>query len=892
MDGRASTGKKDIRPELRPYRTPLDFTLALMVSIFSCEFIIMITLFFLDVPPGLAILLDPVLLMVLLLPILYFFIFRPLLAFVGELRELEPGLVPGPFRSPRRLLWTIALAVFTAEIINMIILYFLSGLHPAYLILLDPVLLLLILAPFFYLYVFRPLMQVFRATEPESGEGRSQLFRSPLAIVLVLILVIFVVEAFVMGLLTVVPHGSPLIHGLIDSSMLVFLLMPLLYLLVFRPLLAVVEERHDAELLAKREKEQFQRYLDVAGIIVMVLDAEGRVRLINRRGCEILGYREEEILGKKWIDNFVPERMRDEISFSFRAFLAGDLETAGYYEHPVLARGGGERMILWHTTVLTEQGMVTSTLNSGEDITERKLTEMALKESETRYRLVHNTAFDGIVISNSQDRIVDCNESAARIFGYTRDELVGQEVSILIPDKYKRPHSEGLRRFLATGVSKIQGRIAEYEGVRRNGEIFPMELALNNFMLHGEIHFTGVVRDITDRKRAEREREIIQTRLSQSQKMEAIGRFAGGIAHDFNNILTAIRGNAELALEDVAKTDPVYNNIDSIITSVLLASKLTRQLLLFSRGQRFELVPLNVNKLIEDLLLMISRIIGEGITISTELDPELRIIEADEGNIEQVIMNLAVNSKDAMPAGGRLTIRTENMVIDEEQAKSIPDARPGEVVCLTVSDTGTGIDKDLLPRIFEPFFTTKEAGKGTGFGLSIVYSIVKQHNGWITVSSEPGRGTSFRIYIPAKKQAAAIPAERTVKHPEGGGESILLVEDDRQVREFTRAALSEHGFRVVEAGSAKEAREVLRERSDGFRLLLSDLFLMDQNGFQLALDALSLKPDMAVILTSSYLEPNQKRMIESSGYRFLEKPYSMSGLLAQVMEALHIKREG
>ena len=723
---------------------------------------------------------------------------------------------------------------------------------------------------------------------PESNQ-----FWSPLRIVAVVAVSIFFSELLVMIILFFLSERLDPIHAIIlDAPLLILILSPLLYFFLFHPLITMVRQRREAELSAMREKERFQSYLDVAGIIVVVLDTEGRVQLINRRGCEILDYREDEILGKKWIDHFVPERIKDELSFAFRAVLAGDLETAGYYENPVLTRRGEERTILWHNTVLTEQGRVINTLSSGEDITERKLTEKALKESETRYRLVHDTAFDGIIISNAQDRIIDCNESAARIFGFSREELMGQDVLVLVPDKYRKLHKEGLKRFLTTGISKIQGRIMELEGVRKHGEVFPMELALNNFMLGGQIHFTGMVRDITDRKKAEREREIIQTRLSQSQKMEAIGRFAGGIAHDFNNILTAIRGNAELALEDIGKTDPSYKKIDSIITSVLLASKLTRQLLLFSRGQRFELVPLNTNKLIEDLLVMISRIIGESISISTELAPGLWTIEADEGNIEQVIMNLSVNARDAVPEGGRLTIRTENMVIDEERAKSIPDARPGEVVCLTVADTGTGIEKDLLPRIFEPFFTTKEAGKGTGFGLSIVYSIVKQHNGWVTVSSQPGKGTTFRIYLPARKDAAAVLAERAARHPEGSGESILLVEDDRQVREFTRVALSEHGFRVVEAGSAKEAREALEVQSDGFRLLLSDVVLMDQSGFQLALDVLSMKPDMAVILTSSYLEHSQRQTLETRGYRFLEKPYSMSGLLAQVKEALNIRKEG
>jgi two-component system cell cycle sensor histidine kinase/response regulator CckA len=595
----------------------------------------------------------------------------------------------------------------------------------------------------------------------ESGKGglpsRAPRLTSPASLLTILVLSDFSAELVVMVLLFFFRDKlTPLTTILVDAPLLVLILSPVLYFFLFKPLLALVQERREAERALMRESNKLRKYLEVAGVIVVVLDRQGQVELINRKGCEVLGFREGEILGKNWLSNFIPERMKTEVQLVFSMLVsdakdAGDAE--GYYENPVLTRGGGERTILWHNSVLREDGHVIGLLSSGEDITERKLTEKALKESEARYRLVHNTAFDGIIIANSQDRMIDCNDSAARIFGFSRDELIGKPVSIVIPEKYREAHRKGLQRFIETGESRVQGQIAEYEGLKKSGEIFPLELALNNFTLGGAVHFTAMIRDITERKKSEREREVIQARLSQAQKMEAIGRFAGGIAHDFNNILTAIRGNAELAVEDMGKDDPLYSRLDGIITSVLLASKLTRQLLLFSRGQPFELVPLDMNKVISDLLLMISRLIGEEITVTAELAPGLWTIEADEGNIEQVIMNLAVNAKDAMPEGGKLTIKTENIVIDAHQAGSIPEARPGEAVRLTVSDTGVGMSRELASRIFEPFFTTKEAGKGTGFGLAVVYSIVKQHNGWITVQSSPGNGTTFRISFPvaAKK---------------------------------------------------------------------------------------------------------------------------------------------
>lgn len=713
---------------------------------------------------------------------------------------------------------------------------------------------------------------------------------SPAKLLAILVASVFSAELVVMIVLFLLREMlHPVTVVLVDAPLLVVILSPVLYFFLFKPLLALVEERKEAEKALSRERDKLRKYLEVAGVMVIVLNRRGQVELINRKGCEVLGYREDEIIGKDWFSEFIPERMKSEVKLVFTMLVSGSSEAAeaeGYYENPVVTRGGGERTVLWHNSVLKEDGRVIGILSSGEDITERKLTEKALKESEARYRLVHNTAFDGIIIANSQDRIIDCNDSAARIFGYARGEIIGMPVSTIVPEKYREAHRKGLKRFLETGESKVQGQIVEYEGVKKSGEIFPLELALNNFTLGGVVHFTAMIRDITERKKTERERELIQARLSQSQKMEAIGRFAGGIAHDFNNILTAIRGNAELAIEEMSKDDPLYPKVDGIVTSVMLASKLTRQLLLFSRGQPFELVPLDMNKVISDLLLMISRLIGEEITISTELAPDAWTIEADEGNVEQVIMNLAVNAKDAMPSGGKLMIKTENIVIDEKRAESIPGARPGETVRLTVADTGVGMSRELVSRIFEPFFTTKEAGKGTGFGLAVVYSIVKQHNGWISVESAPGKGTTFRIYFPVmsrRREAAARHKEE--RGAQGSGEKILLVEDDQKVRDFTRTALSGHGYKVSAASNAAEALELFEKEKEEIRMVLSDVVLSDQSGVSLAEQLLAKKPGLAVVLTSGYLEASQRPLLDGKGYSYLQKPYSMLTLLKTVSDS-------
>ncbi len=725
---------------------------------------------------------------------------------------------------------------------------------------------------------------------------KNRAYWSPLQIIFIIAFSIFVAEASVMLVFYFV-HGLPeLFKTFIDPVVLVLILSPILYLFIFRPLILLINERRAAEDELRKERDMAQRYLDVAGVMLVVLDTEGRVTLINRKGSKILEYEEKDILGKNWLDNFIPRKLRGEADLAFERLKAGDTAENGYFENRVLTKSGEERIILWQNSrvLKDESGRPIGILSSGEDITERKRAEKALKESENRYRLVHNTAFDGIITTNAEDVIIDCNPGAEKIFGYKKGELIGMPTVKLMPESYRQRHLDGLRRFVETGISEVQGKVLELEALRKNGEVFPIELVLSSFTVGGVINFTGMIRDITERKKAEKEKDLIQAQLNQSQKMEAIGRLAGGIAHDFNNILTAIRGNAELGLEMVDGTNPAHSRLSEIILSVLHASKLTRQLLLFGKGHPFELRPLNVNRIVENLLVMISRIIGDDIVISREFAPDLWTIRADEGNIEQVVMNLAVNARDAMPEGGTLTIRTENITLDERRCVGIPGAQPGNYVCLTVRDTGSGMDKDVIQHIFEPFFTTKELGKGTGFGLAVVYGIIRQHNGCIKVDSEPGRGTVFKIFLPAvtaemKEEEAAVKEPLSIPH--GKGERVLLIEDDNMVREFARTALSGNGFTVYEAGTAKEAIGIFEREKGKFYLVFSDLVLADQSGLQLADYFISRNPDLAVLITSSYVGISVHRdTLSQKGFRYLPKPYSLADLVTAVWDSIEQKR--
>lgn len=379
-----------------------------------------------------------------------------------------------------------------------------------------------------------------------------------------------------------------------------------------------------------------------------------------------------------------------------------------------------------------------------------------LSESENRYRMLLRSANDAIFVIDlrpvsdtateccSVGRFIEVNDIACQMSGYRRDELLRlYPVDIIDPEK-RSDFAAIEKKLLADDYVLFETMYIDKEGNK-----IPVEISGHMFDLQEQSTVIYIARDITRRKEAEKEKEKIQSQLFQAQKMEAIGLLAGGIAHDFNNIMTVIKGFTNMAMSKIDQADPLYKRLELIDSAADKATNLTRQLLVFSRKQPMKPTPVNLNRTVDTLLQMISRIIGGRIKISTDLEPDLWDILADEGNIEQVIMNLVVNSRDAMPHGGKITIKTENLCLEELPVRDIPGARSGRFVCLSVADTGSGIDKKIIQQIFEPFFTTKEPEKGTGLGLSVVYGIVKHHQGNITVDSEPEQGTTFRIYLPA-----------------------------------------------------------------------------------------------------------------------------------------------
>jgi two-component system cell cycle sensor histidine kinase/response regulator CckA len=635
-----------------------------------------------------------------------------------------------------------------------------------------------------------------------------------------------------------------------------------------------ITEHKEAVQAVRAERDKAQKYLDVTGVIMVALDNRGEITMINRKGLDVLGYAEEEIIGRNWFDAFLPDDVREETRAVFQKLMAGEIVSVEYNENPCLTKRGEQRIVAWHNTVLADEtGAITGTLSSGEDITERIQAEAALRESEARYRHLFELESDAIfLIDNETGRILEVNPAASDLYGYSREELLQMRNTDLSaePDQTRKATMEG------------RPRIPVRFHRKKDETVLPVEITARHFTWQGRGVHIAAIRDITERLR-------LEDQLRQAQKMEAIGRLTAGIAHDFNNLLTAINGFAELMQFEVAPEDPLSELVEKVLTSGRRAAGLVRQLLAFSRKQILEPRVLNLNNVVSNLGKMLHRIIGEHIEIQTVLAPDLWTVKVDPTQIEQVIVNLAVNARDAMPAGGRLTIETANVVLDESYAASHLEVQPGEHVLLAVSDTGKGMSEEVKEHIFEPFFTTKEVGQGAGLGLATVYGIVKQSDGHIWVYSEENRGTTFKIYLPRARRNALQQAKRSqiaVDMP-SGREVILLVEDDASVRELARRTLERQGYTVLEASNGQEALRLFTQHVSPIHLLLTDVVMPGMSGKALAERLTEIQPNLRVLYMSGYTDNVIVQHGElEAGIAFVQKPLSPSKLAAKVRQVL------
>ena len=614
-------------------------------------------------------------------------------------------------------------------------------------------------------------------------------------------------------------------------------------------------------------------------MILLVLKRDGTVSLINKNGCQILGYSEAEIVGKNWFNLFLPLTIRERVMAAFQKILNGEIDLSGTFENPVLTRDGSERIIAWNNALLYDpKGLVTGTVSSGQDITERKHAEEELRRSEEKYRSFVEDDLTGDYISSPDGRILFCNPAFLQIFGF---ESLEQAQNFNVLSLY--PSAEKRQQLLAELMAKK--KLEKYEMELRRLDGTPLHVVANiigRFNEQGKLsEMKGYLYDITQHKRMEEQ-------FWQAQKMEAVGRLAGGVAHDFNNLLSVINGYSDLAIHRLSPDDALHKDLSLILQAGKKAEALTRQLLAFSRRQVMQPRTLNLNSLIEELEKILRRLIGEDIELVIKKSFRLGAVKADPTQIEQVLMNLAVNSRDAMPKGGSLLIETRNVNLSNGMVHERVTMEPGAYVLLVVSDTGVGMDAGTRANIFEPFFTTKEKGKGTGLGLSTVYGIVKQSGGYIWVYSEPGKGTTFKIYLPQVKEEEE--EETTAEAPPEtlrGNETILLVEDDPDVREVAEVILSQYGYQVIKAGNGAEALQLVKKNDHDTQLMITDVVMPGMSGRELAEQVARLQKNIKVLYISGYTDDAivQRGMLKS-GIMYLPKPFNIEDLVTKVRQVL------
>jgi PAS domain S-box-containing protein len=619
-------------------------------------------------------------------------------------------------------------------------------------------------------------------------------------------------------------------------------------------------------------RQLFETSLD----LILVVDPTGLLVRVNPSAFAILGYRTEDMIGRNAVEFIYPddlERTRNEMRTARRGRLMRNFDCRYVHKngHPVTLHWSG----VWSEAAQRHFFI-------GRDMTESRTAEEALRESERVARGIVDTALDALVQMDEAGIIVEWNPQAEKTFGWSRDDVIGQSLAAtIIPPAYRARHAAGLARFLRTGEGAVLGKRIEIDALARDGREFKVEIAITALRRRGGYVFNGFIRDLTDKIAAE-------AQLRQAQRMDAIGQLTGGVAHDFNNILTVITGTIEILGEGVADRPDLAAIAKMIDEAATRGASLTQQLLAFARRQPLEPRKIDPNSMIMETARLLRPTLGEHIEIEAMLEDDGWLAIADPAQLGAALLNLAVNARDAMPNGGKLTLETGNVMLDEAYAQMNPDVHPGPYVMVAVSDTGTGIPAALLEKVFEPFFTTKEVGKGTGLGLSMVYGFVKQSGGHIKVYSEEGHGTSIKIYLPRAEEAVESLADAAPVSPVPfGHETILVVEDDKLVRDYVVTQLGSLGYLTLAAENAAVALAYLASET-AFDLLFTDIIMPGgMNGRELADAITRQRPNVKVLYTSGYTENaivHHGRL--DPGVALLNKPYRKKDLAEKLRQVL------
>jgi PAS domain S-box-containing protein len=637
-----------------------------------------------------------------------------------------------------------------------------------------------------------------------------------------------------------------------------------------------ITERKRAQDQLRAKSAQLEEYahaLDLAPVMMRTL--EGQILFWSRGLVGLYGWTAEEALGRN-----AYELLGAEFPLSLPEVEAELMETGEWRGEMVHTDRDGRRVDVVSQWVLYRPvgGGPRSVLEFNLDVSELKRSQALMTEREARLRSVLETSPDAIITIDASGIIQSFSDAAEKLFGYAAGEVIGKNVKMLMPNPHREAHDGYLARYRRTGEKRIIGIGRQVDAQRKDGSVFPIELAVGEVRIGGAHIFTGFIRDLTARVKMEQD-------LRQAQKMEAVGQLTGGVAHDFNNLLTVISGNLEM-LESRLGDAEQRDILKEAQEAAQLGADLAKRLLAFGRRQPLQPRSTDLNALVAGMVDLLRRSLGEMVAIETRLAPNLPRIMVDPGQVENALLNLAVNARDAMPKGGHLYIDTGCAEIDREIAAGDPDAVPGIYVTLGVTDTGTGMTAEVQRRAFEPFYTTKGPGAGSGLGLSMVYGFVKQSGGHVRLYSELGHGTTVRLYLPPRD--AAVAAEAAMAGQGGrmeAGETVLVVEDDPRVRRVSVRRLKELGYRVLEAESGPSALDVIAAETP-IDLLFTDIVMSGgMSGVELAQRVRQEHPRMKILFTSGYAEPAVVRgglLATSAGW--LGKPYSIRELDAKLRE--------
>jgi PAS domain S-box-containing protein len=616
---------------------------------------------------------------------------------------------------------------------------------------------------------------------------------------------------------------------------------------------------------------------------MIFINRENQIRYINEAGLKMLGAASaDQILGKSPFDILHPD-YHQVVQKRISQLLERN-ESMGVLEEKII-RFDGEVLDVEVVALpfVEPEGPAIQVIMR--DISARKQVEKALFANEARMAGIINSAMDAIISVDKQHRIVLFNHAAEKMFGYQSQEMIGQPLSRLIPESFCAAHEEHIRRFGETGVTtRTMGALGTVSGLRRDGEEFPIEASISQIVAGEEKLFTVILRDITEKKK-------LEAQFLRAQRMESLGTLAGGIAHDLNNVLSPITMGLQMLL--MRHTDEFSQKMLSVMaTNAERGAAMIKQILSFARGAPGDRITVQPEHLLKEVIKLMRETFPKEIVIKQQSGDDLWPVEGDPTQLHQVMMNLCVNARDAMPRGGELTISLENQTLDGLSARMVPGSAPGNYVMITVADTGEGISSEHLDRIFDPFFTTKEPGKGTGLGLSTVYGIVNAHGGFINVYSKVGKGTQFKVYLPAQATAQIKQEEIAAPSmPVGNGELILVVDDEASIREMTRSALEAFGYRVLTADDGVEAVKLYAQHKDEVQLVLTDMMMPVMDGPTMIRALQSLNPQVSVVGSSGLVEEGKADEARKLGVDcILTKPYSAMTLLETVAQALSQSR--